>query len=152
MRTSRRLTLLTLAVSMTAIIGAVASPSVAEDPRSGPVVLTKLSPEVTLEEMHAKAEQIRGERLPAQALQLTVVESQLGLSADQIATVVARKEAEGSKWLGDVSDPSPGTTLQAIGRQIGWDDVVLWECYPVLVIIGGYVYVVWVCRPLILRA
>ncbi len=151
MRTSRRLALATLIVSVTAFVGATAGPSIAED-RSGPVVFTKLAPEVTLAELHAKAEEIRGERLPAQASQMTVVQSKQQLTADQIAKIVAGKDADGAGRLGEVVDPSPGTNLQEIGRQIGWDDVVWWECYPVYVIIGGYLYVVWVCRPLVLRA
>ncbi|GIH07749.1 hypothetical protein Rhe02_58160 [Rhizocola hellebori] len=152
MRTSKKLTLLALAVSMTALVGAVASPAAAEDPRSGPVVLTRLAPDVTMEQLHAQAEAIRGERLPAQASQLTIVDARQALSPDQLATMVAGRQADGARRLGDLRDPSPGVTLQDAARQIGVGDVVWWECYPVYVIIGGWIYVYWICRPLVLRA
>lgn len=150
MRTSKRLILLALVVSVTAGLGAVASPSAGEDPRSGPPVLTQLGPEVTLEEMHAMAERIGGERLPAQASQVTVVHSERELTADQLATVVAGEGAEGVGTLGRVRIPPLGSTLGDIGRQIGLSDVILWGCYWVIVIIGDSAFLVWVCQIVII--
>lgn len=148
MKTHSRLSLLTLALTATAVMVGMANPAVASDERGQTVVLSDLKPDVTIEQMNAQAEKILGERLPGPVSQSTVVSSDRELTAEQIETLAAGKDAEGVKRLGDVWEPDPASSLEEMARQIRVEDVLVWEC--VVVIIWGEVWLF--CRPLVIRA
>ncbi|GAB4052598.1 hypothetical protein [Catellatospora paridis] len=145
MKLSRRLTLLTMAV--VSAVAVVAGPATAGDRGMQTVTVRDLKPETALAQIQAEAEKTLGGRLPAPS-QVTLVNSERELTTEQIAAVAAGKGADGVKRLGDYDHPEPATTVDQVARQIGVGDVVVWEC----IVVYWPPYVIYICRPLILRA
>ncbi|GIF96714.1 hypothetical protein [Catellatospora citrea] len=145
MKLSRRLTLLTMAV--VSAVAVVAGPATAGDRGMQTVTIGDLKPETALAQIHAQAEKKLGGRLPAPS-QVTLVQSERELTTDQIAALAGGKDADGVKRLGDYDKPTLDTTVDQVARQIGVGDVVVWEC----IVVYWPPWVIYICRPLVLRA
>ncbi|MEU8080211.1 hypothetical protein AB0B31_32745 [Catellatospora citrea] len=145
MKLSRRLTLLTMAV--VSVVAVVAGPATAGDRGMQTVTIGDLKAETALAQIHAEAEKKLGGRLPAPS-QVTLVDSERELTTEQIAALVGGKDADGVKRLGDYDRPTLDTTVDQVARQIGVGDVVVWEC----VVVYWPPWVIYICRPLVLRA
>ncbi|GAA1371122.1 hypothetical protein [Catellatospora chokoriensis] len=145
MKLSRRLTLLTMAV--VSVVAVVAGPATAGDRGMQTVTIGDLKPETALAQIHAQAEKTLGGKLPAPS-RVTMVQSERELTTDQIAALAGGKDADGVKRLGDYDKPTLDTTVDQVARQIGVGDVVVWEC----IVVYWPPWVIYICRPLVLRA
>ncbi|WP_144122790.1 hypothetical protein [Catellatospora sichuanensis] len=145
MKLSRRLTLLTMAV--VSAVAVVAGPAAAGDRGMQIVTIQDLKPETAVAQIQAEAEKKLRGGLPAPS-QVTLVASERELTTDQITALASGKDAAGVKRLGDYDTPAPDTTVDQVARQIGVGDVVLWEC----IVVYWPPWVIYICRPLVLRA